>query len=205
MGTKKTKSTGSAAGGSRLSRQLEELLDRGQSALEEFFVDAPIAELRQILEGSGGADLVNVLLDLRHASVKTFFERVVSGRKRLAAPTIALYHYRSYLLDTVPFEIKATNGEKLPNYYAILGVPRDATADDIGEAHKHLLKAFSPEFFAESEHEKSAERLAEINDAFGNLKTDAKRETTDRLLPNINYLYPKRDVFWLDSVRRLLN
>ena len=205
MGKKKAKSAGPGAADSRLSHRLKELLAHGQRHLEGFFESATVAELREIVEESCSSDLVNVLLDLRRASVKAFFERVVGGRKRLVAPSIALYHYKVYLRDTVPLEVNATNGERLPNYYAILGVPRDATADEIEDAHKHLQRAFSSDLHAESDHGVNSERLAEIKDAFGNLKTETRREVTDRLLPNINYLYPRRDDYWLESVRQLLS
>ena len=49
------------------------------------------------------------------------------------------------------------------------------------------------------------ERLEEINDAYNNLKSPQKRAKADRILPNVSYLYPRRDQSWLEAVQRIMD
>jgi hypothetical protein len=188
-----------------LPRRLEEYLAKGRAELERFFDEAPAAELREIVEKSFCSELVNILLDLRQSCVKSFFERVVVGRKRVAAPAVALYHYKLYLRNPLPLEVSGTDGETQQNYYAKLGLPRDATPEEIDEAHKLLTKALAPEAFPPESRHAGAEQLKDICDAFNVLRNPKKREAADRLLPNISYLYPKREHYWLEAVKRLLS
>ncbi len=140
---------------------------------------------------------------MRHSTVKDFLERMVVGRKRLVALIATLYHYKVYLTDPVPLEVAATNGERLPNYYAILGIPREADEEEIRTAHRLLSKAFSPEGFAPTQRKLAQERLEEIREAYEHL-TPKHRGETDRQLPSMQYLYPRRDQSWLGSARKVL-
>jgi len=205
MGKKKSSGLLGRPSSKRLARRLEALLLEGRESVESFLEAATLAELREVLEESSSAELVNVLLDLRRSIVKAFFERVVVGRKRVAAPAVTLYHYRIYLTNPHPLQVGATNGETLPNYYAILGVPRDASAAEIAEAHKLLTRALATDAPVADEQDVNEKRRQEIAEAFGILRNPKRRETADRLLPGINYLYPKRESFWLDAVRGFLN
>ncbi len=47
-------------------------------------------------------------------------------------------------------------------------------------------------------------RLAEIDDAFRHLHPEEKRSQSDQILPNIHYLYPRRDQSWLEATQRIL-
>ncbi len=205
MAKKKSKARGSSARERKLAPRLEELVGEGPSAIAKFVEGAPPSELRELFDAGFSSDLVNVLLDLKRSTVRTFFERAMVGRKRTLAPIVALYHYKLYLTNPLPLDLEATNGETHPNHYAILGVPRDASQEDLDEAHKLLSKAFSPESFAEDDRPAGELRRREIVAAFKALRTEENREDTDRLLPNMGYYYPKREDCWLEPVRQLLN
>jgi len=174
-------------------------------ARERFLNDAPIVELRSVLEISYASDLVNALIDLRHSTVKDFFERMVSGRRRLIALIATLYHYKVYLTDPVPLEVAATNGEKLPNYYAVLGLPRDAWPEEVDEAYKLLSRAFAPDSFPPADQALARKNLDEITEAFEQLHTPKRREVANGLLPSLNALYPRREACWLESVKGVMD
>jgi hypothetical protein len=165
---------------------------------------APLGELVEIFEHSFPSILVNILLDLRKAEVKRILELVADERRRAVAETATLYYYREYLTNPLPLRIDAGAGISLPNYYAILGVPRDATEDELREAHRLLSRAHAEEFFAPDMRPAATERRTEIDDAYANLRTPEKRAKADRLLPNVSYLYPRRDQAWLEAVHRLI-
>ncbi|MGI0003926.1 MAG: DnaJ domain-containing protein [Candidatus Nitrosotenuis sp.] len=66
---------------------------------------------------------------------------------------------------------------KLPNYYSILGVPSDATKQEIKTKFRHLVKEHHPD---KTKDEKTTEILAEINKAYEVLSDDEKRKTYDK-------------------------
>lgn len=65
---------------------------------------------------------------------------------------------------------------KLPDYYAMLGVPNDAGQKEIKTRYRQLVKELHPD---KSKDEKTAERLAEISKAYKILSDAEKRKTYD--------------------------
>lgn len=188
----------------RTSKHIEALTALSPAERNEFFEKGDPERLCEVFEDSYPAELVNLLLDLKKATVRRFFEVVRASKKRGLAELATLYYYKDYLTNPLPLVIELESGESVPNYYAILGVPRDATDEDLKTAYRLLVKAHAPDAFPPDMRKSGAERLADIKDAFQHLKSPKRRQKADRLLPNINYLYPRRDQTWLDAVQRLI-
>ena len=188
----------------RTLKHIELLETFPRTECNEFFETSSVEKLQSVFDESYAADLVNVLLDLKKATVKRFFELLGSSRKRAVAETAALYYYKEYLTNPLPLQVETGSGETVPNYYAILGVPRGVSEDDLKTAYKLLVRAHSPESFSPTMRKAGGDGLAGILDAYSNLKTPQKRHEADGLLPNINYLYPRRDQSWLEAVQRVL-
>jgi hypothetical protein len=204
---KRTASRGAASTASkrRTSKHVDMLLQTDLEERAAYFKERPGNDLLQVFEESYISSLVNVLLDLKRSEVRRLFERLVLLRKRVMVPVITLYHYKEYLTNPLPLTISSTNGEQVPNYYAILGLPRAASYEDLKEAHRLLVKAYAPDALSPAERKAGVETLKEINEAYNALKNPKRREKTDTILPNISYLYPRRDQSWLQAVRRLLD
>ena len=66
----------------------------------------------------------------------------------------------------------------MADYYEVLGVPRDATPDDIKRAYRKLARQYHPD--ANAGDPSAADRLKEINHANEVLSDPAKRERYDR-------------------------
>ena len=64
------------------------------------------------------------------------------------------------------------------DYYAALGVPPDASADDIKRARRKLARKFHPDL---SKEPNASERMKEINEAYEVLGDAAKRAAYDKL------------------------
>jgi len=64
------------------------------------------------------------------------------------------------------------------DYYAILGVPRDATADDVKKAFRKLARRYHPDVSKEADAE---ERMKEVNEANAVLSDPEKRAAYDAL------------------------
>ena len=169
--------------------------------IERYFVETPPADIINAFEQSYTSDVANVLLDLRRSAVRQLFEGLASVRKRGISTVVTLYHYRIYLMNPLPLEV---GHDRTPNYYAILGIPRDADIDDIKLAHRLLVKAHDVGDFSPPMRPVGEVRLAEIDDAFRHLHPEEKRSQSDQLLPNIHYLYPRRDQSWLEATQRIL-
>ncbi|MET0211336.1 MAG: DnaJ C-terminal domain-containing protein [Burkholderiaceae bacterium] len=67
---------------------------------------------------------------------------------------------------------------KYKDYYAILGVARDASADDIKTAYRRLARKFHP---AVSKEKNAEEKFKEMGEAYETLKDPEKRAAYDQL------------------------
>ncbi len=72
---------------------------------------------------------------------------------------------------------KMVQDSSLPNYYAILGIPNDATQEQIKIKFRQLAKEHHPD---RTKNEKSAERFAEINEAYDVLSDIETRAEYDK-------------------------
>ncbi|MGQ0606782.1 MAG: DnaJ domain-containing protein [Candidatus Nitrosotenuis sp.] len=72
---------------------------------------------------------------------------------------------------------KMMQESNLPNYYSILGIPNDASQDEIKTKFRQLAKEHHPD---RTKDEKSAERFAEINKAYEILSDDETRTEYDK-------------------------
>ena len=71
------------------------------------------------------------------------------------------------------------------DYYSILGVSKDATADDLKRAYRKLAKQYHPDAQHTDEDKKNAEaKFKEINEAYSVLSDDNKRAQYDRFGSN---------------------
>jgi hypothetical protein len=186
------------------TKHVEALLALPPEECCDFFEKGMSEQMLEVVDESYVADLVNLLLDLKKATVKRLFETLGSVRKRSIGDIATLYYYNQYLTNPVPLQIELEVGHLVPNYYAILGVPRDVDDEDLKTAYRLLVKAHSPEIFAPAIRKSAEDRLKDIYEAFDNLKTPQRRDRTDKVLPNMSYLYPRRDQFWLEAVQRVV-
>ena len=194
----------SKAAARRSSKHIRKLRALDRDAASEFFEKAPAVELLAIIEESYAHELVKLWLDLKKSAVREAFQRIVSQRKRAARPLLALYHYMEYLTNPLPHAVAAIDGGEMPNYYALVGLPRDASLDDVKEAQKLLLKAHEPESLAPADRKAAAAKREELREAFHILAHEGRRALADARMSNMTYLYPRRDTSWLEAVRRYL-
>src|SRR5215471_7062504 len=67
---------------------------------------------------------------------------------------------------------------KFKDYYAILGVERNATDEDIKKAYRRLARKYHPDVSKEKD---AAERFKEMGEAYATLKDPEKRAAYDQL------------------------
>jgi len=72
----------------------------------------------------------------------------------------------------------AARNDELPNYYETLGVPRDATQEEIKKKFRELAKKTHPD----KTKEDSEEEMVELNKAYEVLSDEDLREKYDRYL-----------------------
>jgi hypothetical protein len=189
----------------RDSKVLQSILARSRGDQELYLEVIGEEELLELFETSYPSELANLLLDLKKFTCRRLLETVVARRKRTHLDTITLYYYKDYLTSPLPLVVHGMNGQRVPNYYAIIGLPRDASDEEVHEASKLLIKAFQPESFSAAERETGQRRLEEIQDAYQHLRNGKRRQETDMSLPSNNYLYPRREQSWWNMVQRLLD
>ncbi|MEE3180844.1 MAG: J domain-containing protein, partial [Planctomycetota bacterium] len=132
----------------RSARLIEELAAKNPAELDQLLLEAPLNQLKELVANCYCADLVNLLLDAKRSSVRSFFLRAITSFKRLLTPVVTLYNYRIYLLNPLPLSLKGSDGEIHSNHYALLGVPPNATDEEVSSAYKLLAKAHAPESFS---------------------------------------------------------
>src|SRR4051794_7917390 len=67
------------------------------------------------------------------------------------------------------------------DYYDVLGVPRDASADEIRSAYRRLARENHPDV---NKDPNASERFSELSEAYEVLRDQEKRAQYDRLGPN---------------------
>ena len=70
------------------------------------------------------------------------------------------------------------------DYYAILGVKKDASADAIKQAYRRLAKQHHPDLHSQQDKARAGEKFKEINEAYEVLSDSEKRGKYDRLGPD---------------------
>lgn len=65
--------------------------------------------------------------------------------------------------------------------YAVLGVPADATQDQLKAAHRALVRRHHPDLAPEGEREAATRRVQDINVAYGLVRDPRRRAEYDRL------------------------
>lgn len=186
----------------RNPRLIQNLLLLSSSDLDKHFEKATPDDIVKLFEQSYPSDLVNVLLGLKRSTCRRLFEVATDHRKKAYVDTITLYFYKDYLTNPFPLELDGQDGSAMPNYYALVGMARDASGEEIDEAWKLLMKAFKPTCFPPTERKMGDIRCKEIKAAFERLRSPSRRQEVNRLLPSINYFYPKRAQSWLGMVQR---
>jgi len=81
------------------------------------------------------------------------------------------------LIDDEEFR-KATEKSSLPNYYEILGIPRDSAQSEIKKRYRQLAKELHPD---KSKNDDS-DKMVEINKAYEVLSDKERRERYDKYL-----------------------
>lgn len=82
----------------------------------------------------------------------------------------------------------------MPNdYYSILGVPKDASADQIKKAYRELAMKYHPD---RNKDKNAEEKFKEINEAYAVLSNDQKREQYNAYGPEeFNQKYNEQEIF----------
>ena len=88
------------------------------------------------------------------------------------------FTYTRYTEDDAEFS-KASKNSSLPDYYKILGVPRDASQNEIKKRYRELAKKLHPD---KSKGEKTDETMAEINKAYEILSHVERKKKYDKHL-----------------------
>lgn len=86
-----------------------------------------------------------------------------------------------YLVDGANFVISKMHFNPEENFYVILGLPRNATPEEIRQRWKNLMLLYHPDKQTGDE-EWVSERAKKVNEAYTTLKDDARRSEYDRKL-----------------------
>ena len=202
MARKKTTKIPEKPASSSLITAFEE---KGPAELDSFLLEGANDGIKEVALGCYCSELVNLLLDAKKASVRSFFLRAISTCKRAITPVVSLYSYRVYLSNPLPLSLKGSDGEIHTNYFALLGVNLNATDDEVTEAYKLLTKAHSPAAFSPRHRLRGEERLEEIKMSHKMLKTpEARQEARAILSSHPDYCFPRRDSHWAETAAALL-
>ena len=69
------------------------------------------------------------------------------------------------------------------DYYAVLGVKKDASAEEIKQAYRRLAKQHHPDLHADKDKARAGEKFKEINEAYEALSDREKRAKYDQIGP----------------------
>src|SRR5688572_22584614 len=86
---------------------------------------------------------------------------------------------------------------KFKDYYELLGVPRDASQDDIRKAFRKLARQYHPD--VAKDKPKAEEKFKEVNEAYEVLGDPAKRKKYDTL--GANWKQPQPPPGWQHAGR----
>lgn len=82
------------------------------------------------------------------------------------------------------------------DYYEILGIKKDASAEEIKKVYRQLAMRFHPDRVEEKEKKAAEERFKEISEAYGVLSDVKKRQTYDQYgHSGIDQNYTSEDIF----------
>jgi curved DNA-binding protein len=70
------------------------------------------------------------------------------------------------------------------DYYQVLGVKREATAQEIKAAYRKLARQWHPDLHTGKKKEEAEEKFKQINEAYEVLSDEEKRSKYDRLGKN---------------------
>lgn len=106
---------------------------------------------------------------------------------------VRMDHLRPYF---EPWKLRRTiwnkSGKRIPNYYVWVGLPKDATAQEVRAQRKLIALAMQREYGLTPTSQAAMERIQRINDAFVVLSNSEKRAEYDHgILPD-PALYPLR-------------
>jgi hypothetical protein len=94
-------------------------------------------------------------------------------------------------------------GTLFPNYYAVLGVPKDATQDEIAERVRVIAKALAKDYIWGTQNPAAQARMRIFNEARELLRNPEKKREYDRRIPNNPNFYPTRgDAVYMVSTSR---
>ena len=80
--------------------------------------------------------------------------------------------------------------KKTKDLYKLLGLPREASQDDIGQAHRKLVRKYHPD--ANPEDPRAEARFKEIQQAYEILSDEEKRREYDKGLHTSSRVNPAR-------------
>ena len=80
----------------------------------------------------------------------------------------------------------------MENYYQILGIPSDASIEEITAVYKALAKIYHPDVY-KGNKKHASEKIKEINEAYDHLKDPAKRKQHDEDLKANNTNFKEQE------------
>ena len=78
------------------------------------------------------------------------------------------------------------------DYYQILGVPRNATQEEIKRAYRRLVLKYHPD---RNKSKEAEEKFKEINEAYAVLSDPKKRQQYDAMGASFHQQYTTEDIF----------